>query len=69
MDSAVGTSFHTREGLVLSVANANNHQMTWGVFTTAMQALDDFIRENGGFVSATFDVFDGRNQVATGKIQ
>lgn len=68
MTSAVGTSFHTQEGLTLEVTNANNHQMTWGVFSSAMEALDDFIRENGGFASATFDVYDGQNQVGTGKI-
>lgn len=70
MSTSTGTTtFHSEEGLTLAVANANNHQMTWGVFSVALELLDNFIRENGGFASATFDVYDGRNQVATGKIQ
>lgn len=68
MSSAVPTTFQTQEGMVMNVANANNHQMTWGVLKSAMVVLDDFIKENGGFASATFDIFDGKNQVGTGKI-
>ena len=68
MTSATGTTFRTEEGMTLAVANANNHQMTWGVLQSVLAVLEDFINENGGFVSATFDIFDGRNQVGTGKI-
>ena len=66
--SAAGTTFETEEGLIMVVSNANNHQMTWGVLKSALAALDDFINSNGGFVSASFDIFDGQNQVGTGKI-
>ena len=68
ISSGFGTTFESMEGLVMAVSNANNHQLTWGVLKSALAALDDFINQNGGFVSATFDIFDGQNQVGTGKI-
>lgn len=66
----IGSIFnmHDPTGLVLNVANANNHQTTWGVLGAALSALKDFVAESGGFTSATFEIFDGVNQVATGTL-
>ena len=52
----------------LQVANANNHQLTWGVFLEALTLIKQFLDVNGGFQSATFDILDGENQVGTGSI-
>ena len=56
----------TERGMVLRVANANNHQTTWGVLGAAMRALANFVIEHGGFDTADFVIYDGENQVAMG---
>ena len=58
----------TRDGIVLSVANANNHQTTWGVFGAAIAALADYMEQNRVFGTVTFNIFDGSNQVGEGTI-
>ena len=55
-------------GTVLRIANANNHQTTWGVLGAAMSALSNFVKEHGGFDRADFVIFDGENKVAMGEI-
>ncbi len=53
-------------GMMLRIANANNHQTTWGVLGAAMKALRNFVGEHGGFDMADFVIYDGENQVAMG---
>ena len=55
-------------GTVLKIANANNHQTTWGVLGAAMSALSNFVKEHGGFDQADFVIYDGENEVAIGTI-
>lgn len=50
------------------VMNANNHQITWGVMGAAMQGLSGYMRTGQMYGAATFDVWDGVNQVATGVV-
>lgn len=68
----IGTIFNLEDyahGLKLTVANANNHQTTWGVLGAAYSALKDFVVEQGSFSELTFMIFDGPNQVASGSIK
>lgn len=58
----------TRNGLVLSIANANNHQTTWGVLGAAIFAIGDYMNENRSFGRIIFNIFDGTNQVGQGSI-
>ena len=64
----IGTIFNLEAAgeATLTVANANNHQTTWGVLGAACSALADFISQRGAFSSLTFQIYDGANQVATG---
>lgn len=52
-------------GLRLSAWNANNHQLTWGVFGAALLALMDYMRTEQWYGSVSFDIYDGLNMVAT----
>lgn len=68
----IGTIFNLHDqahDLTLTVANANNHQTTWGVLGAACSALKDFVAETSSFNSLTFTIFDGANQVASGSIK
>ena len=56
------------EGVYLTLANANNHQLTYGVVLAAAVALSDFFSRSGGFQSVDFQIIDGKNLVGTGKI-
>ena len=67
-DMTYYTSMMT-EGMKLTVANANNHQLTYGTFGAAMTLVRQFVESYGGFQSATFDIWDGQNQVGTGTIE
>lgn len=58
----------TRNGIVLSIANANNHQTTWGVLGAALLAIGDYMNEHQWFGSVIFSIFDGSNQVGQGSI-
>ena len=57
-----------RNGIVLSIANANNHQTTWGVLGAAILAIGDFMNQNHIFGAVTFNIFDGTTQVGQGSI-
>lgn len=48
--------------------NANNHQITWGVMASAIYALADWMHTQNMFEGGTFQIYDGPNQVATGRI-
>ena len=55
------------EGLLISIWNANNHQVTWGVAQAALEALGDYMEQNG-YGSVIFQIYDGANQVGRGSI-
>lgn len=59
--------FPSDEGLSITIANANNHQVTWGVLMTAFEALGDWM-EQYGYGSVIFQIYDGPNQVGRGSI-
>ena len=55
--------------LFLRVANANNHQTTYGVLGAALEAVHGFMSsKNRYYGKATFSIFDGTNQVGQGVI-
>ena len=56
------------DGTVLRVANANNHQLTWGVLGVAIQGVKSVLGE-GALGRASFVIFDGRNMVGRGWIE
>lgn len=58
----------TRNGIVLSIANANNHQTTWGVLGAALSVIGDYMNKNHVFGTIFFHIFDGSNQVGQGSI-
>lgn len=58
----------TRNGIVLSIANANNHQTTWGVLGEAILAIGDYMNQNRSFGTIVFYIFDGSRQVGQGSI-
>lgn len=59
--------FPSDEGMLVSIMNANNHQVTWGVLQAAIEALGDFM-EQYGYGSVIFQIYDGPNQVGRGSI-
>ncbi|KAA6410611.1 MAG: hypothetical protein FRX48_06033 [Lasallia pustulata] len=48
--------------------NAGNHQQTWGVLRTAIEAFAHYMITYSTYGSAGFQIFDGRNQVAYGTL-
>ena len=67
MTAGVFNNWLSDEGLRVTVANANNHQVTWGVLESAFEALGDYM-EQYGYGSVIFGIFDGTNQVGQGSI-
>ncbi|KAI4121510.1 MAG: hypothetical protein LQ347_006834 [Umbilicaria vellea] len=63
----LGNSMIT-EGIYMTLKNANNHQLTYGVVQAAVSALSDFLNRNGGFKTVDFQIIDGKNLVGTGQI-
>lgn len=53
------------QGYSLRVWHANNHQTTWGVLGAAIEAIADFMTQYG-FARATFNIYDGGNEVGEG---
>lgn len=51
----------------LQVWNANNHQTTYGVLSSALTVLHQWMSANQ-FVATSFNIYDGNNQVGTGAI-
>lgn len=60
-------SFETKEGALISIWNANNHQTTWGVLRAAILAVADYM-ESRGYGEAIFNIYDGTNQVGAGQV-
>ena len=56
-------------GLVLKVANSNNHQATWGVLGAALTALQDYMRSQDAWGTAEFTIFDGKYEVGKGTLK
>lgn len=54
-------------GLTFQAWNAGNHQATWGVLGGAIGAVLDCMATNG-FGGAHFQIFDGENLVALGRV-
>lgn len=53
-------------GLGLRWANANNHQLTYGVLESALEALRSWMIFFGACGVIEYNIFDGGNQIATG---
>ena len=52
--------------LALHVWDTNNHQVTWGVLGAALSALENFMGDSDEWGGATFLIYDGGVEVATG---
>lgn len=57
------------EGVLMTLNNANNHQLTYGVVHGTALALEAFINTYGGYQSMDFQIVDGPNLVGTGRIE
>lgn len=60
-------NFETKDGALLSIWNANNHQTTWGVLRAAIVALADNL-EVKGYGEVIFTIYDGENLVGEGQL-
>lgn len=56
-----------RNAVALYVANANNHQTTYGVLLAALTAVQTWMQSNS-WMSCAFDIYDGNNMVGEGTI-
>lgn len=54
-------------GMGLTWANANNHQLTYGVLQNALEALRSWMMFFGACGIIEYDIFDGGNQVGVGR--
>ena len=63
-----GAFTFTDYGVSFYLANANNHQQTYGVVAGAIIALSEFMNAYGAYGYAHFQIFDGGNQVGTGTL-
>ncbi|KAA6409409.1 MAG: hypothetical protein FRX48_06962 [Lasallia pustulata] len=52
----------------LSMMNANNRQMTWGVLASALWGLQELIQQEGAYTVVQLLVYDGIHQVGRGSI-
>ena len=55
------------DGTALRVTNANNHQLTWGVLSGAIQGVMS-VMGSGAYGRASFVILDGGRQVGRGWI-
>ena len=60
-------NFEVKDCALLSIWNANNHQTTWGVLRAAILVLADYM-EKEGYGEVIFNIYDGKNQVGSGRI-
>lgn len=60
-------SFELQECALISIWNANNHQTTWSVLRASIVALADYL-EVSGYREVTFNIYDGKNQVGSGRL-
>ena len=56
-------------GMALTVMNADNHQLTWGVLEASIDGLLDFFKSMGSWswCDSEFDIYDGKSKVGKGK--
>lgn len=59
--------FYGGNGVFFKSWNVNNHQQTWGVLAAAIAALKDYMSQTY-FGRASFNIFDGRNEVGEGTV-
>ena len=57
------------QGVHMTLTNANNHQLTYGVVESAAVALMEFFIRRGGYQKVDFQIIDGKNLVGSGTIQ
>ena len=55
--------------MILTVAHANNHQLTWGVLGAALQGVEPFMTDNDARDAVNFDILDGDYQTRQGSIR
>lgn len=53
--------------VAMHVWNVNNHQITWGVLSSAVEALAEYFRSTE-WAAATFAIWDGVNKVGLGVV-
>lgn len=69
-DGLIGVSGYwakTNACLTVRISNANDHQITWGVFGSALLALGDYMVKSGSG-GVAFLIYDGENEVGQGSI-
>lgn len=59
--------FYGGNGVFFKSWNVYNHQQTWGVLAAAIAALKDYM-SHSSYGAASFNIFDGRNEVGQGTI-
>lgn len=60
-------NYEMKEGALISIWNANNHQTSWGVLRATILALADYL-EKTGYGEVIFNIYDGVNQVGAGQL-
>ena len=50
-------------GLSWFLHNADNHQITWGVFDSALTGILTYMQKYGYYVQSSIEIWDGVNQV------
>ena len=63
-----GVFTYTRDKGMIQLKNANNHQLTWQVVKTVVEALAN-VPELRGHYGTDFKIFDGSIQVGVGKLK
>ena len=58
----------TSNGVRWMSVNQNNHQQTLGVVGGAIKAVTNFMTTAGQFGWASFEIYDGVNQVGIGRL-
>lgn len=54
--------------LSLSIMDANNHQVTWGVLASTLWGIKEFMTATNVYACANIWIFDGINLVGIAKI-
>ncbi|KAA6413970.1 MAG: hypothetical protein FRX48_02332 [Lasallia pustulata] len=57
------------QGVHMTLSNADNHQLTYGVVQSAAVAMVQYFTVRGGYQTVDFSIIDGKNRVGSGMIQ
>lgn len=57
------------QGVHMTLSNADNHQLTYGVVQSAAVAMVQYFTVRGGYQTVDFSIIDGKNHVGSGMIQ